>query len=51
MHEDTTFNELPVYWQRQISKARREAAKYRHERDEARRLYSELADRLVNGGQ
>lgn len=51
MHEDTQFHDLPAHWQRQISKARREAAKYRHERDEARRLYSELAARLVNGSQ
>ncbi|QOF31958.1 Uncharacterised protein [Mycobacteroides abscessus subsp. massiliense] len=49
MHEDSQFQDLPVYWQRQISKARREAAKYRHERDEARRQLSELTDRLLAG--
>ncbi|CPU26695.1 Uncharacterised protein [Mycobacteroides abscessus] len=26
MHEDTTFYELPIHWQQQIRKARREAA-------------------------
>ncbi len=49
MHEDSQFQDLPVYWQRQISKARREAAKYRHERGEARRQLSELTDRLLAG--
>lgn len=51
MHEDSQFQDLPVYWQRQIRKARREAAKYRHERDEARRQLAALTDRLVSGAK
>lgn len=47
MSQDTQFEDLPVHWQNNILEYRREAARHRVERNEAREALAELRSAIA----
>lgn len=48
MDEKTPFDQLPAFWQREIRELRRESAKMRRERNEAREALAAASIAFAN---